>query len=109
MKIIENTSYNAEKLHDKLKINRVRGLAKEVLGKSFDVADLMGKVFIREKINFFESLFSRNHPLLFSITLKNDFFRIYDKKYFNRAEELAKRYEEYFGKKVTIETAYSIN
>lgn len=87
----------------------VKQLAKEVFGKSGNISvikpDLYEVYVIKNRfLSFFPPF---DQTLILAIDTSFDELKLYKEKYFDKAKELANKYETRFGKEVTIKTDYS--
>ncbi|MCX6749852.1 MAG: hypothetical protein NTZ83_00160 [Candidatus Pacearchaeota archaeon] len=87
-----------ENLHSKFKLKRVERLIKEVFGDSIDTAEYSLGLFVAEK-------YKEGHFL--KISSYEPRFFLTDRKYFDKAKELAEKYENFFGEEVILKTDYS--
>lgn len=86
------------------KVDKAGQLAEEVFGKSVDVytrRNITEVYVIKHFMKFF------NPKLILAVTPSLNEVRLYNEKYFDKAEEFASKYETNFGGKVTLKTNYS--
>jgi hypothetical protein len=89
----------------KSKEGEVQQLAKEVFGKSWNLSFTRPSVYgVYVVKNLFLDLLPGFDPtLILAIDTSFNEFRLYEGKYFDKAKELAKKYEEQFKAKVTLQ------
>jgi len=87
-----------ENLHSKFKMKRIRGLVREVFGKSIKVSESEFGLSVAKR--------SKEEHFL-KISSYTPRFILTDKEYFDKTKELANKYETNFGGEVTLKTDYS--
>jgi len=96
----EDITSKRQTLH---KVARVGGLARKVFGsKTREIMDIL--LISNIGIPVFRELFGRT---VISVIPSGDRITLFDEKYFDKAQQFAKDYEEAFGVQVTLQTDYS--
>ena len=100
---------SVDELHIKLKTGKVEKLVKEVFGKDVEISEYVNILFVKEKQTIYDKVRMVPNPSFLNIflSINKNRFELKTHNYFDKAKELAEKYETNFGGEVTLQTDYS--
>jgi hypothetical protein len=110
--MVEIKDVSSDKLHSKLRDKKTRNLINKVFGENIYVSDIAGSYYLRKKQKcipefvFVPIVGLMNLRPFFNFNPNFKEINLNNSKYLDKANEFAEKYEEYFGKELTINVNY---